>query len=60
MGIGLFLNVLKNIFHLLIHIDRRPLYDKRGHSIAEVSLKSILQAGKDIVLFQDNRFLKHF
>src|SRR4030042_762001 len=59
-GINICFNVLKNIFHLLIHIDRRPLCDKRGRSFVEVSLISNPQAGKDIPPFPNNRFPKRF
>jgi hypothetical protein len=59
-GIGIRLNVLKNIFHLLIHIDRKPLCDKRGHPFLEALLVSNLQVGKDIAPFPDDKFLKHF
>jgi hypothetical protein len=58
-GIGFF-NVLKNNFHLLIHIDRRPLYDRRDRSFVGVFPRSILQGEKDISPFPDDRFPRHF
>jgi hypothetical protein len=58
-GIDIFFNALKNIFHLLIRIDRRPLSGKRGRFFVEVLLRPILQDGKDILLVPDNRLPRH-
>jgi hypothetical protein len=58
-GISFLLNALKNTFRLLSRIDRRPLYDNKGHSSVEVLLISTLQVEKDIVPFPGNRFPGH-
>ena len=59
-GNGYILSALKNIFRPLIRIDRRPPSGKKGHFSLKVLQKSILQGGRDIVPFLNNRFLRHF
>jgi len=60
LGVAEWVNVSKNIFRLLIHIDTGLPYDKRGHPFGAVGLRSILQVVGDIFLSQDNKFLRHF